>query len=387
MRQFIAIGILLLLVASDFQPAVGEVLLKGDRQMLKMNNAKSREWISRWERNIITENPMRYCSIETGEAIGWKMTPFLAGFYYGYLATGNLIWVDKLVLCTDSWIKRAVKEPDGFIGWPAIGAAGTQVDNLDDFYADSMLGEAMALTPVVLMAAEILKTPSLREKYGDKAEDYIKFSERIFEKWNSRGVWRETPGGGMITVELPFGIDRKTWNWTGVYEGRDTQGIGFSHPDNKANLIACWLLAMFDATAKPVYSGRAEEWFRVMKSRMNLKDDGTYRIWNYWEPAGSWDYKSNGLPKHWIGVHPNGGYYDIDVEGIVAAYEHGLIFNKEDINHLIATSLAEKRYWTGLVPYDETNQIQFESTRDPNSWDGLWSAPWYLAIQRALSRG
>jgi hypothetical protein len=119
---------------------------------------------------------------------------------------------------------------------------------------------------------------------------------------------------------------------------------------------------------------------------MKLKDDGTYRIWNYWEPAGFWDYKSDALPKHWIGVHPNGGYYDIDVEAIVAAYEHGLIFNKEDINHLIATSLAEKRYWTGLVPYDETNQIQFENTRDPSSWDGLWSAPWYLATQKALSR-
>ena len=139
----------------------------------------------------------------------------------------NLIWVDKFALCTDSWIKRAVKEPDGFVGWPAIGAAGTQVDNLDDFYADSMLGEAMALTPVVLMAAEILKTPSLREKYGDKAENYIKFSERIFEKWNSRGVWRETPGGGMITVELPFGIDRKTWNWTGVYEAETHRALDF----------------------------------------------------------------------------------------------------------------------------------------------------------------
>jgi hypothetical protein len=61
---------------------------------------------------------------------------------------------------------------------------------------------------------------------------------------------------------------------------------------------------------------------------MKLKHDGTYVIWNYWEPAGAWDYKSDGLPKHWIGVHPNAAYYDIDVEGIVAAYKHGLVFNK-----------------------------------------------------------
>jgi hypothetical protein len=154
---------------------------------VKMNDNKSKEWQARWERNILTESPMRYCTTEMGEAIGWKMTPFLAGFYAGYLATGNHTWVEKLVLCTDSWIKRAVKEPDGFDGWPTVGAAGTVVDNLDDFYADSMLGEAMALTPVVLMTAKIQKTPSLQEKYGAKAESYIRFSERIFEKWDSRG--------------------------------------------------------------------------------------------------------------------------------------------------------------------------------------------------------
>jgi hypothetical protein len=380
--KVIAVGVLFLFAASKLQPVVGQGSLEvDDHQMLKMNNSKFKDWLARWERNVIAENPMRYCTTETGEAIGWKLRPFLAGFYYGYLATRNLVWIDKLVVCADSLIKRAVKEPDGFIGWPAFGAAGTDIDHLDDFYADSMLGEAMALTPVILMAAEIQRTPSLKTKYGVKADEYIAVSERIFKKWDSRKAWRETPGGGMITVELPFGIDQKTWNWTGEYDINNQSGIGFSHQDNKANLIACWLLAMFDATAKPIYSERAEKWFLIMKSRIALKNDGTYRIWNYWEPAGPWDYKSNGLPKHWIGVHPKAGYYDIDVEGIVAAYEHGLIFTKDDIKHLIATALMEKRYWTALVPYDDSIQNRFEDTLDPGSWDGLQRAPWYLAIQ------
>lgn len=45
-----------------------------------------------------------------------------------------------------------------------------------------------------------------------------------------------------------------------------------------------------------------------MKSRMKLR-----------EGTGAWDYKPDGSPKHWVGVHPNGGYYGIDVEGIVTA--------------------------------------------------------------------
>src|SRR5208282_1766457 len=119
-------------------------------------------------------------------------------------------------------------------------------------------------------------------------------------------------------------------------------------------------------------------------SRLKLKHDGTYENWNFWEPAGAWDYKSNGQPKHWIGVHPNAAYYDIDVEGIVAAYEHGLVFNKDDINRLIATAFTEKQYWTALVPFDDTIQQQFEDTLDPSSWDGFSKAPWYLAIQARL---
>ena len=85
--------------------------------------------------------------------------PILAGSYYGYLATGESRWIDRLISCTDAWIRRGVKEPDGYLGWPKLGAAGTDVDHLDDFYADSMLGEAMALQPVVLMASVIIKTP------------------------------------------------------------------------------------------------------------------------------------------------------------------------------------------------------------------------------------
>jgi hypothetical protein len=316
-----------------------------------------------------------------GEEIGWKMTPFFRGFYYGYLATGNIVWVDRLVACTDAWIKRAVKEPDGYLGWPKVGAAGTRVDNLDDFYADSMLGEAMALAPVVLMAAEIQRTPLLKEKYGSKSEDYIKVAQQIFEKWDTRGGWRETHDGGMVTVVLPFGIDPKTGNWTDEYERRNGSGMGFSHPDNKDNLIAEWMLAMFDATSDPIYRKRAEKWFQVMKSRMKLKRDGTYEIWNYWEPGGAWDHTLYFLPKHWIGIHPNMGYYDIDVEGIVAAYKHGLVFNKDDIDRLVATAIAEKRYWIALVPFDGTIQKQFEETFDPGNWGGLSIAPWYLAIQ------
>ena len=373
--------------ASAAQQAAPAAAVKKGYQMARMDEAKFKDWQERWEKNIINDSRNRYCDKAMGESIGWLMTPFLDGFYYGYMTTKDPRWVEMLVDWTDSWIKRGVREPDGYIGWPAVGAAGTKVDNLDDFYADSLLGEAMALRPVVLMAGEILKTPALKAKYGAKAESYIKLSEQVFEKWDKRGAWRDTKGGGAISVVLPFGIDKATGKWTAGYATRNAPGKGFSHPDNKANYTARWLLAMSDVTQKPIYRERAEKWFRLMKSRMKPKGDGTYKIWNYWEPAGPWDYKPDGFPKHWVGVHPSAGYYFIDTGGIMDAYKHRLVFTKADVDRLIATALADKRYWTALVPYSEAIQKKFEDANKPDSWGGLAATPWYLALQVRLREG
>ena len=311
--------------------------------LTKMDTAKQKDWLARWDKEICSDTKaFRECDRVVGEDIAFVMTPAMDGFYYGYMATRNVKYLDMLVDWADALIKRAVKEPDGYVGWPSKGAAGTAVDNLDDYYADSFLGDAMVFRPIVLMAHEMITDPALREKYGAKGESYLKLAEQIYDKWVKRGGWRETANGGMISVTLPYGMDPTREKWTG-FDARNDPGHGFSHPNNKANEVALWMLAMWDVTGKPEYKERAEKWFTLLKSRMKLKGDGTYDIWNYWQPAGPWDYK-NGNPKHWVDVHPNGGYYEMDTGGIVAAYEHGLVFTKAEIDELIATA---KTTWTG----------------------------------------
>jgi len=346
-----------------------------------MDSSKLADWRRRWERNILARARTRYCDTETGEELAWYLAQFLKGFYYGYEATGDPKWVRMLVDWTDAWLARGVTEPDGNPGWPKIGAAGTPVDGLDSFYADSLLGEAMALLPVMRMSRRILGDPALRESFGGRAEAYIGLSRKLFEKWDRRGAWRLSDHDGIISVVLPFGIDERSGGWTTGYASRNAPGHGHSHPDNKANWVGSWLLSMYDATGESLYRERAEGWFRLMKSRMKLEDNGTYRIWNYWEPGGPWDYVSPGVPKHSIGVHPNRGYYDSDVRAIVTAYEARVGFDRGNIDHLVATALEHKRYWTALVPYSRVVQREFEEHEDPDSWGGLWEAPWYLALQ------
>ena len=357
------------------------------------------DWLPRWEKAIVAESRDRYCDREMGEEIGWLVSPFLNGYYFGYMATHNQVWVDRLVDWTDSWLVRGVKEPDGYVGWPKSGTGGNVEEGL---YTDSLLGEAMALRPVVLMSGEILKNPGLRAKYGDKAKGYIATAERIYQKWDSRGCWRNVKEGGLWVVPT-FGIDKETDAWTFNYANRQT--VGFSNPDNKENLIAEWMTAMYDVTKKPVYRDRAKKWWQVMKSRIQVQGNGKYDVWNYWEPAGPWDYKPDGSTKHWVGVHPNGGYYTVDVSSIVDAYEHKLVFTKDDIDRLIATNrdfmwdqnligakflridggTADPRWkdspgliWSALVPYDSTLRKIFEANFNPTGWGGLSATPWYI---------
>jgi len=175
-----------------------------------------------------------------------------------------------------------------------------------------------------------------------------------------------------------------------------------------ADWLARWLIAMHDVTNKPIYKERAEKWWRLMKSRMRTREEGKYFVWNYWDPAGPWDYKPDGSTRHWVGVHPNGGYYVIDVEGIVTAFEHGLVFTKEDIDRLIATNrdfmwnqqITGARFqridggppdprwknspgslWTTLVPYDQTLRRIFLTNHQPAGWGGLAATPWFVSLR------
>jgi hypothetical protein len=369
----------------------------------KLDPALAKDWLARWEQKILSDSRNRYCDREMGEELGWLVSPFLNGFYHGYRATGDVEWLERLADWTHSWTARSVKEPDGCLGWPKSGTGGNVEDN---FYSDSLLGEAMALRPAVLAARDILRDPALKEKWGGRAQAWLKLAESTYEKWLARDCWREVKEGGVWVVPT-FGIDQQTGQWTEAYARRATDG--FSNPDNKQNLIALWLLALHDATGKPVYRAQAEKWWRVMKSRMKTRADGKYFVWNYWEPAGPWDFKPDGSPRHWVGVHPNGGYYNIDLEGIVAAFEHGLVFTREDLDRLIATNRdfmwnqqirgakfqridggeADARWkdtpgclWTALVLHDETLRKVFLANHQPDSWGGLALTPWFLARNR-----
>ena len=61
------------------------------------DTAQGREWLARWEKAILAEARRRYCDTETGEQLGWLVSPFLNGFHYGHLATKDPKWIELLI--------------------------------------------------------------------------------------------------------------------------------------------------------------------------------------------------------------------------------------------------------------------------------------------------
>src|ERR1039458_3606583 len=88
-------------VSSTALAAVGAARLPGAEPETNSSAGTSLEslrqdWLARWERNILGDSRNRYCDKEMGEELGWLVSPFLNGFYYGYLTTGDPKWVALL---------------------------------------------------------------------------------------------------------------------------------------------------------------------------------------------------------------------------------------------------------------------------------------------------
>ena len=163
---------------------------------------------------------------------------------------------------------------------------------------------------------------------------------------------------------------------------------------------------MYDVTHKPIYREHAEKWFQLMKARMRLRDNGKYFVWNYWDPSVPWDTNADGSLKHWVGVHPNGGYYSCGCRGdrgCVRARSglhqggHGAAHRHQPRLHVEPAGPAREipanqtaqspgrwanspgELWDALAPYDPTLRKIFEANLNPGDWGGMGATPQWVA--------
>ena len=202
---------------------------------------------------------------------------------------------------TDSWIKSAPVEPDGIPGWPKGDCGGGESN---EYSADSLLGEAMALRPVVLMAHKIKSTPHKRlqpngattlratsnwpEKYsknGIRAIVGARSRMAAFGSCRHSGLIRKRASGPTVTrcgkqLVSPIPTTRKITSPAGC--SRCTMGLRNRFTRNAPNngFVSC-----------------ARACARAMTENISSGIIGN--------PLGRGITKTDGSPKHWVGVHPN----------------------------------------------------------------------------------
>ncbi len=301
------------------------------------------------------------------ESLGWQEAPMLRGLVAGYKYSGDQKWLRHMADQVDVLMDR-IEVENGAPGW-----------------GDSITGEALIMEPIFEFIHAVQTGPDMPEDLKAKAAGYLEALEPgMIVKWDERGAWQDTAMG------------------CGTYCPRITL------PHNKNAHSAVMLLAA--ASVTPSDERRAEYLDKALKLarrwRKHLKLAGDHYIWHYWDPAGPWDYDETGVKHHWVNLEHR-GYGASDTAFVARAYDHGLVFTREEVEMHCRTFLKEiwngdmenpvytaqgtfnpdyvrSGIYTELARFDPTIMALWGKfvKADPQSWRGMNAVPAYLLAKK-----
>ncbi|MBN2583816.1 MAG: hypothetical protein JXL80_12180 [Planctomycetes bacterium] len=275
----------------------------------------------------------RKTTAEECEGLIWTVMPYVEMPLVAYEVTGDAKHLDTFVTAMENLRGAMTKGGDGYLGWYGKPLSsfqnpkdpGKKVDVIINTYrAMELLGRFLTLTEA---------DPALARKYAEQRKTYLDLAENhLAKKWVARGNCVDLgKGGAIFRTHAALKEDK----------GNLTQ------PHNKHAIIISGLLSLYRATGKDEYAKLAVELGTRFKRSLTLKD-GHYE-WNYWDPAGEWDVLPSNPSKwkHWIGVEHKGGYYSASLSQAVLLYEHGLVFDREDMARFVKTQT--EKCWNGSM--------------------------------------
>ncbi len=137
-----------------------------------------------------------------GEQFGWGVAYYAGDFVRGYQRTKDAAWLDAAQKLSEYCLGKMRAGPDGYKGWVGEDQSSRRT------WADTHVGDAILVAPMLGFAEVVLKDPELKKKYGEAARKYVAVAKReLFEKWDQRGTWKEDGvwgcyvGWGMICTQ------------------------------------------------------------------------------------------------------------------------------------------------------------------------------------------
>ncbi|NIA21168.1 MAG: hypothetical protein GWP05_04160 [Anaerolineaceae bacterium] len=300
----------------------------------------------------------------------------LRGLVRGYAWSRDPKWLKPLCEHIDILMSRLKVEP----------IKGDPSGKAYPGWGHSITGEALILEPILEFVELAQTDQKMPSEYRKKAEEYLKRIDPVLiTKWAEAGRWAETHMNCGTYIE------------------------GITLPHNKNAHVGMMLLVASRVTPSPQrradYLDKAAKLARRWRKFLKVKDDRY--IWHYWDAAGRWDYNEKGASKHWTSLEHR-SYAVSDTNFVAAAYDHGLVFDRNDIEMHCRTLLKEiwngdkdnPKYramgWfnskyvnctvlTGLARFDPTIMELWGKLVGETAagWGGISGVPTYLLAKRA----
>jgi len=313
------------------------------------------------------ESSAAYCTPERmarfasqPEDIVWQASRYIGLPLVAYRLTCEAKYLAAFAQRMDTLIGCATKGPDGFLGWYGLPLGLFRHPGHPDRKVDVILTSFEVTGLIADFARVVQGDPTLKAKHGDAVRRYLDLAENhLVKKWDARGCYRDLGDRGAVYSTHP---------------DLNPVKASLTQPHNKHAKIIEALLSLYAATGKDAYLVKAVKLGTRFKRCLSLAD-GRCR-WNYWDPAGPWDVHPEKPAewKHWIGAEHKGGYYALTLSQAVVLYEHGLVFDRADIDRFLKTQTtvcwngdAERPKWarvdgrpsdqaylcSALAPFDE----------------------------------
>ena len=244
------------------------------------------------------------------ETLCWVQFPKLNMALTAYELTGDATHLQNFTNAFEK-LRATVKiGPDGFLGWYGRPAPTL----LDPAKPNAVISEIQTDFRAAGVLSRYMELAGKQPEYLDLLENHL------VAKWEKSFTDLGEHGG--------------VYQWNTEYLPAKA-GITLSH--EKQAIIIEGLLNLYRVTGKDAYRQRAAKLGMWLKHCLQLKE-GRY-VWNFWDPAGPWDEASPGKWKHWLGTEPKEMWYAATVRSAVLLFQHGVVFDRADIDRLLKTQL------------------------------------------------
>ncbi|MDF3129553.1 hypothetical protein P0Y35_10145 [Kiritimatiellaeota bacterium B1221] len=292
------------------------------------------------------------------EGFCWVEFRYLNGLLTSYALTGETEYLEMFRESFAVFAGLMEEGEDGYLGWFGPTLPDRKPKDNPELEVDEIQTNFRAMGILARWVELARREEAYASEHAETITHYLTLMEKqLFPKWDARDHFVEIPGKGGVYRWMDYPIQ---------------EGVSLSF--EKLSIMVNGLLALYRVTENPIYMKRALEVGAWYKSNLILKD-GHYE-WMSWVPAGEWDIhpeKEDAWRVGWMAPDPNAAWYVASVSIALNLYQHGLLFDDEDLARFIQTQ--KEMCWNGNMENPEYRSVSGETSK--------WIKGRFLSLQLA----